>query len=409
MHARSPSYLLDIVEIHLDELPFLWGQRQAALRSPEYTGRSFLDLEERIAAHLDGILVVGAAANPLLNTALAADEPLPVFAAAFTLLHRRRGDDVARVLDAFVGGDAGRLDGLTMALSHGPAEETLSRVWAALDSESAPVAAASAQILACHSALRLTADQLHRFVTNDDPRIRQTGWRVATYCGLTPDTTLYEAAFHDDDPGVRRLALSAAAWAGYAGFAAYCRAAATNPTPALLEPLTMLAAIAPPEEYQLVGAVGSDPVAGPERFRVVGAFGHPYFVGFLIEQMENPDPVTAAGAAVAFEKMTGRSVESDARIVVSNGKPPADAFEAAFQDEVTLPDSALARKHWEELAPRLGHAPRICRGFDVSGGVAQEAFAVLDMESRWEYCLRMRLFSGWQGTPLVLERYPQRF
>jgi hypothetical protein len=38
-----------------------------------------------------------------------------------------------------------------------------------------------------------------------------------------------------------------------------------------------------------------------------------------------------------------------------------------------------------------------------------DQFAALDMESRWEYCLRMRLLSGWQRTPLVLERYPQRF
>jgi hypothetical protein len=41
--------------------------------------------------------------------------------------------------------------------------------------------------------------------------------------------------------------------------------------------------------------------------------------------------------------------------------------------------------------------------------LSRDQFAALDMESRWEYCLRMRLFSGWQGTPLVLERYPQRF
>jgi hypothetical protein len=76
---------------------------------------------------------------------------------------------------------------------------------------------------------------------------------------------------------------------------------------------------------------------------------------------------------------------------------------------VFLPDPELARKHWQELAPTLARSPRICRGMDVSQPLSREQFAALDMESRYEYCLRMRLFSGWSGTPLVLERYPQRF
>jgi len=106
--------------------------------------------------------------------------------------------------------------------------------------------------------------------------------------------------------------------------------------------------------------------------------------------------------------MTGRDVESGDRTTVGpNGKPPADEFEAEFQDEVFLPDATLARKHWQELAPTLARSPRICRGMDVSQPLTGEQVAALDMESRWEHCLRARLFAGWQGTPLVLERYPQ--
>ena len=71
----------DILEEHLEELAFLWGQRQAALRHPEHTLRSFSGLEERIEAHLHGLLAVGDQANPLLEEKLTCDDELVVFAA----------------------------------------------------------------------------------------------------------------------------------------------------------------------------------------------------------------------------------------------------------------------------------------------------------------------------------------
>src|SRR3712207_6839845 len=97
----------------------------------------------------------------------------------------------------------------------------------------------------------------------------------------------------------------------------------------------LFAAVAPPEEYTLLGSVGAHRGAGPDRFRIVAAFGHPHFVELLVREMENPDPATAAACGAAFTKMTGRDVESTVRAKVSaDGKPPADDFEAEFQDEV---------------------------------------------------------------------------
>jgi hypothetical protein len=171
----------------------------------------------------------------------------------------------------------------------------------------------------------------------------------------------------------------------------------------------MLAAVLPPQEYQSVATLAATPAFGPDRYRIASAFAHPVMIDFLLHEMENPDPVTAAGAGAAFAKMLGFAVESGTRATVPppNGEQP-DEFEAEFLDEVQLPDVPRARQHWEKVKPQLAQASRVAHGIDVSAGITRETFGLLDMESRRELCLRARLTTGWSGTPLVLEQFPLR-
>src|SRR5438034_6232480 len=97
----TAAYIPDILEEHVEELAFLWGQRRTALRSPRYTVRAFAHLEERIAAHLQGVLAVGGEALPLLEDTLRHGDSQTAFAAAYALLHHGDATAVGRVLEAF--------------------------------------------------------------------------------------------------------------------------------------------------------------------------------------------------------------------------------------------------------------------------------------------------------------------
>jgi uncharacterized protein (TIGR02270 family) len=404
------SFIPDIVEEHFEELQFLWSQRRTAVRSAAYREREVVMLEERIEARRQGLLVIGDRIFDLGGAALAGDDEMPAFAAAFALLALATPDAQARVIDAFRTAEGKKLDGLRDALAHGPSTPLTPQLTSLFLTGEPPVAAAAGEALAFRGALAPAARDLERLIRAEAPAARAAGWRITAYCAASVPQEWYEAAVADDDKGVNHATLSAAAWNASPVFTRRCRSLAAHATPDAIEPLTMFAAVARPEDYQVVGSVAANVALGPSRFRPVGAYGHPYFVDVLIGEMSNPDPASAVAAGAAFFKMTGRDVESDKRVKVPpDGKAPADDFEAEFMDEVFLPDPELARKHWQELAPRLANSPRICRGMDVSQPLAREQFAALDMESRWEYCLRARLFSGWQGTPLVLERYPQRF
>ena len=408
--APKLSYIPDVVEEHYEELQFLWIQRRAALRSTAYRERELLMLEERIEAHAEGLLVIGERIADFVEPGLVGEKEMPTFAAAVALLRLATPGALARVVDELQRAKGPRVDALRDALAQGQSPPLVPQM-ASLSASAPPaVAAAACEVLAFHGAAAPAPQQIERFIAHEDPAARAGGWRLAAYCAVSLPAASQDAGLKDDGSAVKHAALTAAAWNASPSLAAYCRGLAAAPTPESIEALATFAAVAAPEEYQLIAAVAGNAAAGPQRFRIVGSFAHPYFIDLLIQEMSNADPAAAVAAGAAFFKMTGRDVESNNRVKVSpDGKPAADDFEAEFQEEVYLPDPELARKHWHELAPTLARSPRICRGMDVSQPLSREQFAALDMESRWEYCLRMRLFSGWQGTPLVLERYPLRF
>jgi uncharacterized protein (TIGR02270 family) len=403
------SFIRDIAEEHFDELQFLWTQRRRALRSPAHTMREMAMLEERIEAHVQGLLVLGDHLPEFVDAGLRGDNEMPAFAAGYALLRLGSADAQQRVREAFVASEGKRLEGLREAISHGPAQYLIPLLQSLFASAPPPLAVAAGEALAFHRSLQISPEQILPLLRDEAPAVRQSAWRIVAYCALPVAPAVYDAALGDEDPGVQDAALTAAAWNGHAGWLAHCRALAAQPTPDGVPPIAMLATILPPQEYKAVATLAAQPAFGPERHQIAAAFGHPVMIDFLLAEMASADPATAAGAGAAFGRMLGIAVESGRRVPLPppNGKT-ADEFEAEFVDEVQLPDVSRARQHWEKVRPQLAGATRLAHGIDVSGGISRETFGLLDMESRRELCLRARLTAGWQGTPLVLEQFPLR-
>ena len=120
--------------------------------------------------------------------------------------------------------------------------------------------------------------------------------------------------------------------------------------------------------------------------------------------MASADPATAAAAGAAFRKITGANVDSDrrAQVLPEDGHQP-DEFEKEFLDEVKLPDLQRARAHWDQVKQRFSASTRVCRGIDLSEGSGTETLPDLDMELRWEACVRGRFHGTWRGSLRELE------
>ncbi|WP_426753613.1 TIGR02270 family protein [Myxococcus sp. Y35] len=75
---------IDVYEEHLSEAAFLQSQWERALRGPRFNLEATAQLEERLLAHLDGLVVGGdPVAETLLRPALEGGEPGEVFCSAF--------------------------------------------------------------------------------------------------------------------------------------------------------------------------------------------------------------------------------------------------------------------------------------------------------------------------------------
>src|SRR3569833_128240 len=103
-HARHIMW--DLYEEHLDEAAFLWGQWERSLDAANYTPDEVIDgPEERLRAHLDGLVLGGRpVADKLLIPALADEDEDEgkVTAAAWALLHAEGADHLDLVFEALV-------------------------------------------------------------------------------------------------------------------------------------------------------------------------------------------------------------------------------------------------------------------------------------------------------------------
>lgn len=414
MAANKLKVIPDILEEHFEELAFLWGQRQEALYSPEYTLPELLDLEERIEAHVQGLLIGTENTIPFVEDGLSQDEPLEVFAAAYTLLRLNIDSAARQVMDAFLQAEGPQLDGIREALSHGPIDMVMTLLREAVTSAPAPIAAAAAEALAFHRELDPAFDRLAEFSQDKDAQVRRAALRLTMLVSapemLSPDVTaqLSDAAMHDEDPSVRAEALQAAVWTMQPWLPEHCRTLCDQPHPDNADAILLLAILGQPFDLERILGVARAAELGPMRFHVLGAFGHPGIVETLLEAMQSKDPLTAAAAGAAFTKITGADIESDQKVQVppEDGSEP-DEFEQEFLDEVTLPDPASARAHWEQVEAEFSNGTRWCHGLNLTGAPSNEFMLQLDLESRLQARLRGRFEATWHGSLIEFEVFPQ--
>jgi HEAT repeat protein len=140
--------------------------------------RDVAQWDERIAAHLDGLLLAGEAAVPLLEESLNADDPQAVFAAAYVLLRLNTQSAADRVAEALLKAEGEKIEGLAQALCHGPIHLVEGKLRGAAASAPAPAAVAALLALTFHRRPDAGVDRLVEFLQNENPQIRRAAWRI---------------------------------------------------------------------------------------------------------------------------------------------------------------------------------------------------------------------------------------
>ena len=115
----TERFMADILEEHFETLPTLWTLRDAAFGDGRTTLRSLVDLDERIAAHADGLVLAGDEALPLVADGLGSDDPKVVASATFVLTSMGSEAALRLVLDAIPKAEGPALAGIGQGLTPG--------------------------------------------------------------------------------------------------------------------------------------------------------------------------------------------------------------------------------------------------------------------------------------------------
>ncbi len=368
----SPGALAwtDLLEEHAGEAAFLAELRSQAFVSYRQTLTSLAELDERLLAHLDGLLVAPDAAWELAGAGLTSDQPGEAFVAAWLAL--AGGDDAWT--DALEGAlvEPASLEGLSGALRLARGEHVERRLTRLASREDLVVRALALDALAFRGR-PAGAAPARALLESGHPVARMAGINVAARGRLRDLRPLLSAAAGDPQEWLAARALQAMALLADREAAALARGALRRPDRAGAAAIRLLGLIGASGDVAAVAGLATGAHAR-EALIALGRLGEPSSFATLLDACEDPKRARAAGHG--FEILTGARLEAEH--LSRPPAPPSDEEEEALEfdpdDGLAWPDPARVRTWWEARGARAKRGARWRRGepFDWEA-VAREA------------------------------------
>lgn len=393
---------------HADEAAWLWTVRKRALCAPHYKLKHLVGFDDRLDAHLDGLLVAGEAGWRLCETQLDDQGPGEMFAAAVLALRMGQDPKMDRLLTLAEVVPSMR-PGLTSALGW-VASKQLPHIKRLLGSP-APiqrwlgVTCASLHRIDIGSALAILMDDL-----DENVRIRalraagELGCRDLLRCCqrhlvAAGDPCRFWAAWSATILGDRAESLQVL-WT-------FC--VSTNPFQQRALQIA-LQVLRPRDVHELLTVLEHNPGSNRLRVQSVGIAGDPERVPWLIEQMQVPSLARLAGEA--FTLITGADLEeqglktgppgSDGSNPTDN--PPDEDVELDPDEDLAWPDASKLEGWWKAHGQRFSAARRHFVGQPVS---VQHAQTILrDGYQRQRILAALQIALLQPGAPLFEWRMP---
>ena len=391
MTATRARHIADLLQVHAEDLAFLWGQRREALGSRKHTLREYGELNERIEAHLQGLLVAGPAElQSWLEPQLMGVDRDEVFAAAYALLRLAEPASTHSVVVEFSRAAGPTLAGLRDALSLAPHAQFAAEMQSALDQAKPITAVSAAVVLANHRLLDGQSSRLARLLEDPDANVCELDWRVAAVADavapLAAPKRPFNHALAHAAPGVRSAGWAAAAWSGQTRAMPLLRQMAVGGDATALH---WLAVLGGEEDVPLMQKAALEMPDAAARCALLARFGHPSALNAFLHWMASDDMALAAAAGEAFTRITGAEVRGQRqRLPVPEA---ADDFTREMAPEVWLPDMPRARALLERHGAEWAAGPRWCNGLRLDGEHARNGLTQLDLEARWDVAARAAL------------------
>lgn len=352
-----PPCLLDVVEEHLEELDFLWEQREGVIFAPDWTLAELAALEDRAEAQLDGLRVAELHAVDLARPRLAGEETFAATAATFVLMETGLPQLADEVVEALAKAGTPELrDGIRIGLRHSRlADRDRTRLVELSRSRVLELAIAAADVLAFQridfARSSLDGNEAERAAD------RELALGVAGRRRELVDEARLRRALADPESSVRSAALRAAAASRCPQLATLCRGVAVADPVAAGEAIAMLGVLGDPMDLELLRAATRDPSRAVAAIEALGALGRVEAVPPLLAMLD--DEALARPAAAAFTRITGQAIDDLA--------PDPGAAGEGDDDAEPLPDARHANSAWERMQARFSPDTRWQAGIRLDG------------------------------------------
>jgi len=356
-----------IVQQHAEEAAILHNIRSAQVMAPHIKLHHLRRIDDRIAAHLDGLAVAGEYGLRVCDTALESPGIGEIFVSTVQAIENKDGQRLEKLL-ALVNAVPAAQPGLISALDWVSAQFLQGvgvTLLTAMDS-----CRQQAGISACIAHRIDPGAILGRLVTHAEPQLRARALRAAGELGRRDLRSVCEQYLMDQD-------VTCCFWAAWSAILLGNRASAISvlkeyslmANPFQEQALELILKVLPlTDTHLLLKTLAQDTAGMRYLVRGAGVAGDPYYIPWLIRQMDNPKFSRLAGES--FSLMTGLDLayldlEREAPKDIESGPndDPADENVAMDEDDdLPWPDPVKIQYWWDTNSARFPNGERYFMG-----------------------------------------------
>ncbi|OJT24236.1 hypothetical protein BO221_13725 [Archangium sp. Cb G35] len=387
--------MMDVIEEHLSEASFLLLQWERALRGPSFDLEELAELEERLLAHLDGLILGGEpVAESLLKSALEREDSGEVFAAAFASIAESSPATLEMVLATGAAASPSIQAAVRRALELSERPGLDDALVALLKRHEAKGQALVLEVLAFRNAVpRGAALEL---LGHEDGRVVAAALRSLESPGRD---VMLPRLLADNRPEVRFAAIETGLLFGRRMAWDACRKEAEGRGGGDARAARVLLAVCGEDKdiERLVALVGDETVR-EDVLWALGFTGRASAVDVCLELMEQ-QPSEARLAGEAFSAITGLVLEGAYVLDVEGEEDSLPPLEEDLdadlslrpEDELPVPACAAVADWWKRVRKDFSWSTRYLGGRPFSGAVLLEALTLGPMRRRCVHALELAL------------------
>jgi len=366
----TETALIELYQLHLTELGYLLYRHHNLMAMDEFSWRDQVELEPRIAAHVDALALGEALAFRCSEALIGSSDEDELMGAVYSLATILNDDQRARVaLSAFVEADDDLLPVFVMALGHATHPSISPTLVKFLSHQRATVSHASAQILA----FRQNADpkSIWPYLHNAEPYVRDNALSVYAAMGATEIIPATEQLLFDSGKAISDENLCAMLKLGSPRAIERARSHCAKTESTTAEQLMWLAMQGELSDLNLIYTAANFPEMAIPVLQALGVLGNAQIIPALIKVLQQDDDALKMAVADALQLMTGASLKEQVTV-------PEEMIE-----ELDPEDVANGEATEKTPSPRMMEITRNSTNHQQWYDWWQQQGSCFDMNIRW--------------------------